>query len=81
MVIYLVIIGVAVGVDDIEAVFNIVGAVCSTSIGILLPCFFYVKLISMKKQRKNWKYFLSAAMFWVFGLFAIFAIISEYIQE
>lgn len=45
VVIYLVVIGVAVGVEDIKPVFNIIGAICSTSIAILFPCLFYIKLI------------------------------------
>ena len=48
--IYLVIIGVSMGVDSIESVFNIIGAVCSTSVSILMPCFFYFRLINIRKQ-------------------------------
>ena len=46
-ILYLIAVGLAIGVDSLEAVFNIIGAISSNSIGILLPCFFYFKLKGM----------------------------------
>lgn len=61
MILYAVTIGAAMGLDDIEVVFNAVGAICSTSIALLMPCFFYVRLINLKQQPKNIKYYLALA--------------------
>lgn len=69
------------GVEDIEGVFNIVGAICSTSIMILLPTFFYVKLIGSKKQSKGLKYYLSLIIFGVMAPYALFAIIAQQIKS
>ena len=77
--IYLVIVVVSVLVDNIESVFNVVGAVCSTSISTLLPCFFYVKLIKLRKQPITWKYYLSWAIFGIMTPYALFSIIALYI--
>lgn len=78
--IYLVIVGVAVGLDNIEAVFNIIGAVCSSSIGILLPCFFYFMLIIKKKQPRTIKFYVSLALFIVLTPYALFSIIALYVE-
>lgn len=76
MILYLVTIGAAMGLDDIEVVFNAVGAICSTSIALLLPCFFYVRLIILKGQPKNIKYYLAIAIMAVMAPYAIFSIIA-----
>lgn len=80
VLIYLVVIGVAVGVEDIKPVFNIVGAICSTSIAILLPCLFYFKLIEQQEQRKSWIYYTSIVIFCVMGPYAIFSIVALYVH-
>lgn len=79
--IYAVIIGVSLGVEDIEAVFNIIGAICSTSIGILLPSLFYFRLVVMKKQQRGLKYYISWLLFIVMAPYAIFAIIAQHIKS
>jgi hypothetical protein len=78
--IYLVIVGVAVGVDDIEAVFNIIGAICSSSIGILLPCFYYFMLIIKKKQPRTIKFYVSFCLFAVLTPYALFSIVALYVE-
>lgn len=80
VLIYLVVIGVAVGVEDIKPVFNIVGAICSTSIAILLPCLFYFKLIQKNQQRKSWMYYTAIVIFCVMGPYAIFSIVALYVH-
>lgn len=78
--IYLVIVGVAVGVDDIEAVFNIIGAICSSSIGILLPCYFYFMLVNIKKQARTLKYYIAFFLFVVMAPYSIFSIVALYVN-
>jgi amino acid permease len=76
-----VIIGVGISVDNIEAVFNVVGAICSNSIGILLPCFFYFMLVSKKGKPKTWKYYLTWFIFIIIAPYAIFSIVANYLPE
>jgi amino acid permease len=68
------------GVDSIESVFNIIGAVCSTSVSILMPCFFYVMLIRMRKQATSLKYYIAIVLICVMAPYALFSIIALYID-
>jgi amino acid permease len=79
-VIYVVIVGVALGVDDIEAVFNVVGAICSSSVCILLPTFFYIRLVHIKNKSKTWKYYLSCAILAVLTPYCLFSVAALYIN-
>ena len=78
--IYLVIVGVALGVDDIEAVFNVIGAICSSSIGILLPCYFYFMLVIKKRQRRTLKYYVAVAVFAVMAPYSLFSVVALYVN-
>ena len=81
MILYLITIGAAMGLDDIEVVFNAVGAICSTSIALLLPCFFYIRLVNLKGQPKNIKYYLAIAIICIMGPYALFSIIALQVAE
>lgn len=72
--------GVALGVDSIESVFNVVGALCSSSVCVLLPCLFYFRLVVLKKQPKGWKYYLSIAMFAIIAPYCLFSIVALYVH-
>jgi amino acid permease len=78
--IYAVIVGTGVALDDIEAVFNIIGAVCSTSIAVLLPCFFYFMLILKKNKKRNIKFYVSIVIFAIMIPFAIFSVVAKYVH-
>jgi amino acid permease len=80
LAIYLVTMGVAMGVDDIELVFNAVGAICSTSIALLLPCYFYWRQIVQRGQPRGLKFYLAIAMFAVMAPYAIFSIVALHID-
>ena len=67
--------------DDIEAVFNIVGAICATSIGALFPMYFYVSLIKKKHKPKKLLYYLSIVLGFMLAPYAIFSIIAKFISE
>lgn len=72
--------GISIGVDDIKIVFNLVGAICSSLTGILLPCFFYFRLIIIKNQPKTVKFYVSIALTLIMAPYALFAIIAQYIN-
>ena len=75
------IVGVAMAVDDIEAVFNVIGSICSSSIGFLLPTFFYFKLVDKRKKARTIKYYVSIVIFAIMGPFAIFSVVAHYVKK
>lgn len=79
--IYSVIILVGVLADDIEVVFSIVGAICATSIGALLPMYFYVNLISKKRKPKKFLYYLSIVLGCILAPYSLFSIVAKFISE
>ena len=70
-ILYAVAIGVAIAVDDIEDVFNIVGAVASNAISFIFPGLFYFVMIKRKNKEKNVKYYLSIVLVCFFIPFGI----------
>lgn len=56
-----------------------IGAVCSTSVSVLLPCFFYFRLIMIKKQKRTYKFYLSIILFSTIAPYALFSIIALYV--
>jgi hypothetical protein len=79
-IIYLIIIGVGISVEDVESVFNLVGAVCSSSIGMLLPAYFYFMLVIKKKTAKSTIFYAAIGMFIIMVPFAIFAVVAQYVH-
>lgn len=71
--------GVGISVDDIEVVFNFIGAICSSSIGVLLPCAFYFLLVQKKRKLKKMTYFISLGVFMIMLPFAIFSVVAKYV--
>lgn len=78
-VLYAIVIVVAILVEDIESVFNIVGAVCSTSIGVILPALFYFRQVDKKGKERTWKYYLSLSLFVVMIPYALFSIVASHV--
>lgn len=79
--IFLIILGIGISVDDIEVVFNFIGAICSTSIGVLLPCFFYFMLVIKKKKERKITFYISLVIFGIMAPFAIFAVVAQYTKN
>lgn len=77
--IYLVIAGVSISVDNIAVVFNAIGAICSTSIGVLLPCFFYFQLVRKKNKPRKGLFYLTIILFTVMIPFALFSLVAQYV--
>jgi amino acid permease len=80
VLIYLVVVAVAFGVDDIEVVFNAIGSLCSSALSPLLPCFFYFQLVRMKQKPKAVTYYAAIAIFSIILPYSIFSIISLYVR-
>lgn len=65
--------------DDIEDVFNVVGAIASNAIAFIFPSMFYMFLILKKKKPKKLHYYISVALFFFFIPFGIFSVISKFL--
>lgn len=60
--------------------FNIIGAICSTSISVLLPCFFYFILVIKKNKKRNIKFYISVVVFCIMAPFALFSVVAKYVE-
>ena len=67
--------------DDVAVVFNILGALSSSSMCLILPSFFYFSLVRKYEKPKQAKYYLAWTMFWFFILFGIFAVATNFIGQ
>ena len=77
--IYAVMIGIALGVDDIEVVFNILGGITVSAIAPILPCIFYVALVYQKKKDKGIKFYAAIVVFCIMIPYSIFSVVSLYV--
>jgi hypothetical protein len=66
----------AVGLDSLEVAFNLVGAISSNAIGVLLPCIFYLKL---SKRRGNLYKFVGV-MLVIASLLTVVCLASETVK-
>jgi hypothetical protein len=68
-------------VDDIEILFNALGAICAASVCPLLPCYFYFRLVLIKKQPKRIKFYLAVVILFVMTPYSIFSIVCLYVNR
>lgn len=80
VVLYVTIVGVSLGIDSIEPVLNVVGALCSSSVCVMIPCLFYFRLVHLKNQKKGWKYYVSIAIFAIIAPYCLFSIVALYVH-
>ena len=71
---------IGIGVDDIEIVFNAVGAICAASVTPLFPCLYYVCLIVQKKQPRKIIFYIAIVIFVIVTPYSLFSIVSLYIN-
>lgn len=81
LLIYLIMVGVALGVNDIEIVFNAIGGLCTSSIGFLMPCYFYFRLVMQKKKPRTVKWYVAIVIFVVMAPYSVFSVVSLYIPR
>ena len=79
LLLYLIIMGVAVTVDSIEAVFNVLGAISGTSLAVVMPGFFYVNLVRRKEKKKWCRWYVAWVLMGVMVPFAVFSIVANYL--
>ena len=81
IILFAFIITIAAAVDDIEDVFNIVGAIASNSINFIFPAMFYMLLIRKKNKPKKMQYYISVGLFCFFIPFGIFSVVSKFLKN
>ena len=72
---------IAIAVDDIEDVFNIVGAIASNAIAFIFPAMFYMLLVQKKNKPKKLHYYISVVLFAFFIPFGIFSVVSKFLKH
>jgi amino acid permease len=75
----LVIVLIAMFVDNIESVFNLVGAVSCSAQSIIFPLYFYLRMIQVKKKKKKAIYYLSIVLLAIMLPFCVFSVVALYI--
>lgn len=66
-------------VENIESVFNLVGAVSSSSISIIFPLYFYIRLVQKKTKDKGKMYNISLVLLSISLPFSIFTVLALYL--
>lgn len=74
---YTLIVLLAVLAADIEFIFNIVGAICSTTICFLFPYYFYSTITEKMNRRRGCVYYYTKIAFFILGPYAIFSIVVK----
>lgn len=77
--IYAVMIGIGLGVDDIEVVFNLLGGITISAIAPILPCVFYISLVIQKRQQRGAKFYFAIIVFCIMTPYSIFSVVSLYV--
>jgi amino acid permease len=74
-------IAIAASVNDIEDVFNVVGAIASNAISFIFPPMFYLLLIRKKEKPRKIHYYISWVLFVFFIPFGIFSVITKFLKH
>ena len=78
-ILYLVVITIAILVDDIEDIFNLVGAIAANALSFILPSLFYVMLVKKKSKKVRIQFYAAQMCFIFFIPFGIFAVVSKFL--
>ena len=78
-VLHIIITILAIVFQDIEDVFNVIGAISASAINFWFPSIFYFQSVKKKRKEKKSTYYMSWALLWFFVPFGIFAVVSNYI--
>jgi hypothetical protein len=70
---------IAMFVSNIESVFNLVGAISCSSISIIFPLYFYIKLVQKKGKNKTKIYHASIVLLMIMLPLCIFTVVALYI--
>ena len=66
--------------QNIELVFNFLGAVCETMVAVILPCLFYVMLVNREEQKKKFIYYIAILVLVFIIPYSIFSVIASYVD-
>lgn len=79
MVNILVIMLIAMFVENIESVFNLVGAVSCSAQSILFPLYFYLRMTHVKRKKKKTIYYVSMVVLAIMLPFCLYSVVALYI--
>lgn len=77
--IFIVVVVIAMFVNNIESMFNLVGSISCSCQAMLFPLYFYVKLIYKKNKEKRAIYYVSLILLVAMTFFSIFSIVALYL--
>lgn len=77
LILFLIIVGIAIAVDNIEDVFSVVGSIASNAISFIFPSMFYFFLVKKKNKTRKFHFYLAGVIFIFFIPFGIFSMISK----
>lgn len=74
-------IAASVVLQNIELVFNFLGAVCESLVSVILPCLFYVMLVRKEEQSKRFIYYLCIFVLILIIPYSIFSVVVSYLPS
>lgn len=80
VLLYVVMLGASVLLQNIELVFNFLGAVCETMVAIILPCLFYVMLVNKEEQSRGLLYYVAILILLLIIPYSVFSVVVSYIH-
>jgi amino acid permease len=70
---------IAVFLNNIEDILNLIGAICENLIAIILPCLFYAMLLRKQRKPRTRTYYFTIAVVAVITPYGLFTIVANYI--
>ena len=70
---------IALFLNNIEDILNLIGAICENLIAVILPCTFYFMLVRKEHKQKGCVYYLTIAIACLVAPYGIFTIVANYI--
>lgn len=77
ILLFLIIVGIAVAVDNIEDVFSVVGSIASNAISFIFPSMFYFFLVKKKNKTRKVHFYIAGVIFIFFIPFGIFSMVTK----
>jgi amino acid permease len=71
---------ISIIVNDIQNVFNVIGAISSNLLGFIFPPMFYIFLIRKKNKPRKMHYHAAWILFILFIPFGIFSVVTKFLE-
>lgn len=70
---------IALFLNNIEDILNLIGAICENLIAVILPCTFYFMLVRRQRKGRGCRYYLAIALAALVAPYGVFTIVANYI--